>query len=79
MTETTHRHGCNGKPRPAAKTLVVQDGYEPDNGLRFPDGRFHRTPRWKEVPVVFDLSICQKGMTDPDAGCTGCVHRRSEP
>lgn len=79
MTETTHRHGCNNKPRPSAKTLIVQDGYEPDKGYRFTDGIFHRVARWKEVPVVFDLTICQKGMTDPDAGCTGCQHRRAEP
>lgn len=58
-------NGCHNKPRPTpGRTLIVQDGYsEP----------LH-TPRWKEIPDVFDASTCAKGTQEPDAGCAGCQH-----
>jgi hypothetical protein len=79
MTATTPRlHWCNGKPRPSAKTVIVQDGYYPTAPGRASDGTFARTPRWKEIPNAFDATICQKGTREPDAGCTGCPHRRKD-
>lgn len=67
----TQRHGCNDKPRPAAKTILVQDGYYPSTLT------MRRLPRYIEVPNVFDASVCVKGTHEPDSGCAGCQHART--
>ena len=64
---------------PAARTLLVQDGWDYDATLVRPAERggvvLSRLPVLKEIPnpFVFD-DVCHYRPQKPDSRCEGCVH-----